>query len=414
MAADKNPLDNTSHYYKQLAPKWETVADVYTGEIIDDPSKYLIQRTQGEPDEAFKLRCKYAHYTGYFPNITDSLVGELLAVNPERDYGSLGDPEVTGTLANSFYYNADGCGKDYDVVLADLVSNLILYNEAWVCIEGINPKTGQPSVKVIPPLAVPNHDEEQVWVRQEVEVGDVWSGVSVEEQIVAYTAYGWTRMKKGEKDGVEVLEEQEYTSPVLDARGNPALPVFKVKLPIHRYVTWELAKSVIRIFELTSFRDISFINASVLGKVIADVEDETFKKMADAYTLGSAIIQGKAEYKTPEVAIAQEFREVLEDKVTELYRVGFKALDQAAQARTATEARIHRAESTGAFLAMVAAAMSEAETKILRAIQQVHFPQNPASWDAVVSWKGAYRSIEELIDQVPGPTFQPREDLETE
>lgn len=390
-----NPLDNTHPDYDAKIKKWKTVQDVYDGTIIDRPSKYLVQRPQGETDEMYDARCEYSNYIGWFQNIVDGLVGEFSKDKVERSWGRLGNPDESGSRANLLHHNIDGTGKGFDSLELEIATTLMLYNEVYILVEG-DDETEAASVKVVPPLYVPNWDTEETWVRETVEVGNVWAGIDQVDQIVSYRPSGYGRYRK---DGSEVvpIEEVQFEQVAKDDRGRISKPIFRVSLPIPRYVMYQLAHAAIRIFEMTSVRDFQLISAS-FNKLILDAHDELFDKLTSDLEDGATVLQGDGhEYISPSAESASEMRAVINEKVRQLYKVGFRSLDSLARNRTATESVLDREESTGAFLTMVANSLSEASTRIIRSLEQHYFPnEEPLGF---VEWSQHFRSIEEIVGE---------------
>lgn len=396
----QSALGNQHPRYKAMKSKWETVDDLYSGDIINNMQSYLQQKMQGETRQAFAERSKYAVYVGYFQNIIDSLVGEFSKDTVERDWGLLGDPTVPGSTAFSLYNNIDGTGTNYDVTINNLAINLMLYHEVWPIVEGID-QTGHASVKIVSPLSVPNWDANETWVIEEYQEGNAWDGVQMKHGIISHSADGWQRYREGDGGSTYAVDGGEYEQPLFDDRGQRIKPIFRLSLPMPRYMMYQLAHVAIGILERQSVRDFGLMNTA-FNRLLIDGDDELYERVIEQIASGSIAMQG-AGHKTlaPSFEGADKLDEVTKDLINSLYRIGFRSLDTTANVvqKTASQSIIERQESTGSFLSLVAASLEEGETKILRMLEQIYFPgQAP---QANVTYSSTYGKIEDILENRP-------------
>ena len=125
-----------------------------------DVASYLHRYTSGESEAAFSERQALAQFSPLLGDALDAVAGELMEALPrvERDWGSLGDPTVPGTVAYRISRDVDGSGMDYDVAIHRGVLTALLYNEVWAVVEGPS-GTAEGKVRILPPTAVPNWTE---------------------------------------------------------------------------------------------------------------------------------------------------------------------------------------------------------------------------------------------------------------
>jgi hypothetical protein len=391
----ENWLDYKHPDFAALCARWVFTTDYYTGDVADTTrvKAYLVKRQQGESLKAYEERCQLADYTNHFATVVDSLAGMLFGVESDasRTYlregkGLLGSEEDPGSVVNQLKVDADGRGNGMATVLKTLCTELITLHRAWLVVD--TDAKGNPLVRVFPATAVPNWvcdasgNLVEVLVKEE---SDLRQGIQAKpEPTCRYTVFslgGWQKWET-DRNGNPVQVQGEYGSGAysyVDQRGFPALPIFKVELPLRRMVGWQLARKAHVIFNKESERDwlLRVCNTPKLNIVATDDEFATIKKeLADG---GNAIQNnpqhtGQHAYIAPASGPAEISTKVLENKRDEFYVTGFREYGDAARERTATEVRQDVGAGVAAFLQLLKSAMDDGENGVLWRLEQLLNP----------------------------------------
>lgn len=389
--------------YRAKLGRWVFALDHYSGDVLD-PDRvvtYLPRKNQAETLEAYRERTALADYTPHFPAVVDSLAGMLFAVENDATRiwqdpdgaGGLGDPVDPDTIAGQLWDDADGTGSNWVTIWKRLVIELIVAHEAWVLVESGD---GQPSVRILPATAVPNwrYDGDRlvdVVVCEDVDARtDVRSSPTTAKQYIHYEVGRWTRYRLDHR-GQEVAVAGPQGSGVYaftDRRDRPALPIYRVRLPLRRPVGWLLAKKANAIFNKESERDHLMRAAQLAIKLNLFGDDTLIEKLQKALTTGSAALQNPPDGKghafiAPSAEPAAIATDVLKRKVEEFYVVAFREYGDAArggQQRTATEVRQDVASGVGAFLQLLKGAIDDAENEAFWRIEQSVFSKDRAKW----------------------------------
>ena len=397
-------LDYQHPHYTRMMPKWKLVQDFYEGEVanIEVGRFYLQRRYQGEPQAAYDERLSLADYTPHLGTIVDSLGGMMFSVEDRAtrvwstdDQIGLGDPNEVGTMANSLWWDADGLDTAWTTIWRQFAIDLIAYTEMWVIVDSHSAPNDRPVVKLVRPTMVPNwiagatgattvlmKEEQDVRtsIEQEPDCVDTW---------IKWSLDGWTRWRK-DKDGVAVQlvgAEGAGTYKYVDREGDPALPVFQVRLPMRRYVTWLLAKKANVIFNLESVRDFGLRNAG-FGKLKIGVEtQEQFEGIKQMIMDGNNVIPQSKDapehaYINPPSEPTVNAGAVLDKKIEHFWISGFKMYGDAvsAGAKTATEVKQDVSSGVGAFLQLLKAAVDDAENGAFYRLEQAEFSESPGKW----------------------------------
>src|SRR5688500_832926 len=156
-------LERQSPEYRRNIGMWRYARDVYTGGLLD-PEKlptYLLQKAQGEHNEAFKERMALADFSPYFANIVDGFAGMLANVEDQatrtwvKEGGAgLGDPKKRETVIGALYERADNAGRGWLSVWDELAVELGVVHGAWIVADSVGERLAA-RVNVIPREAVP-------------------------------------------------------------------------------------------------------------------------------------------------------------------------------------------------------------------------------------------------------------------
>lgn len=389
-------LENEHPEYTANKGRWRYARDHYTGEVLDSAnvSKYLIKRAIGESAAAFKERCDLADYTNHFAQIVESLVGMIFAVegdanrvwNDESDRG-LGDPDDPSTPIGALWRRADNEGNGFLTVFKQLAIELAVTHVAWFFVD---PANGSPVLRVLPALSVPDwtDDFSQVKVLEEVDTRtSLESPATLEKRYLVMTAAGWQRWKlDDEGKEVKLTEPGDFGTWTFSAPdGSPALPIFRISLPMRRPVGYLMAKKANAIFNKESERD-NLLRVANFPRLVLAAGDEMYNKIIQSLADGANTIQedtkdpgGGHRYIAPLTESAKIATEVIEKKVKAFHETAHKSYNDSAQERTATEVRQEVGSGTGAFLQLEKAALDDAENGALWRVEQVLFDDR-ARW----------------------------------
>lgn len=413
--------------FKDLKEKWQDAWNHYTGEYRDRHNirEYLFQKPR-ESNKAFEYRIQDSDIILHFPTAVDGLCGILFSKSDatEREWGELGDPEDEGSLAYSLKHNADGSGTNWEPLMKQVAIRQTVMHRLWGLVEGVEVSNGETlseaSVKLINPQSVVNWypskgNPTEVLVKEERDVRtSLTQEPDTREVFTHYTLDGWRRFyvetteKNGETIETEVqLDSGEYTYWQSSKRKVRVLPIFRVEIPMPRFVGYLLAQKQNHIFNFKSARDfgssiLSFALLLLVGdkneiKAIAD----NLEQGNNYLTLSKDASQSHSFISPPSDHLA-EAGNILEKDVEHFYLNAFKEYGDAAQV-TATQVRLESQSGIEAFLSLLVSSLDEFENQCLNRIMQVYFPNRPETWG------GAYvkrsknfqpEDIQEAIDNL--------------
>ena len=411
--AQKRWIEYTHAEFRKHKPKWIVATEVYSGAIMDPEKlpRYLVQRAIGEHTKAFEERMRTVDYTNHFATVVDGLAGMLFAVEDEatrvtldEEGFGLGDPTDPSTPFGQLWRHANPDGQGWLMVFKQLLVSLCVTHQEWMLC--YTSPSGAPMIKAISPLAVPNWRVEngqtvEVLVEEDVDARDSLKQDPdlVIRQFMHYTLDGYQRYQLHKKEsqpewpgnlitlnaesGIENVDHGSYrfTSP----RGDPALPIFNVKLPMSRDVGYLWARKQLAIFNQESARDAIVRTANFPKLCLGGTRDE-FEQQRDNLAGGWNLLHNSNEakhphqYIAPGVESAKVASDVLERKVSEFFNTAHQAYGQSSHQRTATEARQDVAKGAGAFLNLTKQAIDDAEAGCAWRIAQILHPDEPKHW----------------------------------
>jgi hypothetical protein len=386
-------LDAKHPLYTKMSPRWDMVCDFYYGEVADRDvaAKYLVQRYQGEPQKAYDERLARADYTPHLGTIIDTLAGMLFAVEDrttrvwaDESGGGLGDPLEPGTPAHNLMYDADGRRTSWSTVWRQFALDIILFQYMWVLVDTVN---GRHVVKLVSPRFVPNwtDDGAQVLMEEKAQrVGSLLDATSdAGKRFILWTPTGWTRFTQTDKGDVITNEAGFYK--YVNKNNVLVPPIFRVELPLRRYVAWLLAKKNAVIYNNESIRDFGLLVSSFAKLILAVETDEQLDGLLDRLAKGHNVLPEKGQggghrYIAPSSEPTRIATEVLKEKRDEFWTSGFKMYADAAREKTATEVRQDVASGVGAFLQLLKASVDDAENGAMWLLEQAIFSQSPNKW----------------------------------
>lgn len=388
-----NWLKYESPHYASMSAKWQRTHTLYTGE---GAGSLLVQHRQGESDQSFRERVQLASFLPYTATVIDSLVGALFEKEAaiERDWGFMGDPDTPGTTAYHLSRDIDGSGMNYSTMLRRAATDLIVFNELFVLVDGER-------VRLLSPLSVPNYLEQSgrltAGLVKEVVDGrtSIFSEPESVEQYVLYTAQGWTRWQDRQGTPVQVASGLYSESGRLYAGrdGEPMPPLVRITLPWRRYVAYALAENHRALFNSESDRD-ALVRAASYPKLVLSGDDQFFSEQVENLKRGSNVLQrlsefGDHSYIAPPVEGIEAANATLETKQRAFYQAGWDIISAEGQVqKTATQAALERSAGLAGALAMIAATMEELDGQILWLLAQ-SVSDREAAWASVSADWGA-------------------------
>lgn len=395
---DRVWLDNRHVEYTANEHKWVYAQDHYTGDLLDKMEEYLIQRAMGEELEAFNERVYTSDYTPLLPAVVNSLAGQLFEaeVKTTRSFGQLGDPTDLQTPAGRLWRDADGKGDGWLTIWRKAVIDLIVSRKIWCLVDVDEFKNTQ--VHILNPRDVVNWRMQggrpvEVVLRESVDLREsVRDNTSPEYQYIVYTLGGLQRFRRvqGAEDGsgatvseLTGLIEYSYQDP----SGRPVLPIFPIELPLNRDVGYQLARKANAIFNKGSMRD-WLLRVSNSPYLVLSAAEDAFEETTAKLRKGARVIQEDmrnlsgpgTRFIAPSSEPARVSMEELKRAVEEFYVSAFRAYNDSAIERTATEIRQEVSAGAGAFLALLKASIDDAENHAWFLIEQQQFSQDQSAW----------------------------------
>lgn len=388
----KSWLRNAHPVHQKFCLRWKHVMDFYLGEVADKDCArdYLIKRYQGEPEKAFQERVQCADYTPHFGTIVDTIAGMLFAVEDRASRvwvdadgkGALGDPTDLGSAANLLWVDADGHGIGWPTLWRQCAIDLINYQYLWVLVDTVHDRH---VVKLIPPTMVPNWaDDMSVVLMKEHAVQMSLEDEEPRETFIKWTLAGWERWYES-KEGLPVKVGGDGYKYV-DRAGQPTLPIFRVELPIRRYVAWLLAKKAAVMFNQESVRDFALRLASFTKLILSVGSKEQYEELLKKLLAGENVLpedksaSGGHRYIAPDGSPIQLATDILKEKREDLWTSGFKLYANAAREATATEIKQDVAAGIGAFLQLLKAAVDDCENGAFWRLEQAVASESQGMW----------------------------------
>lgn len=393
-------LDEEHPDYTKLKERWTFTRDHYTGEVLDPQklTKYLVQKGVGESSQSYAERQKLADYTNFLAAVIDSLSGMLWASDDKTNRVwkgegggfDFGDPKDQRTLIGRLTRDADGEGLPYITLWKGATIDLLLDQRFWVVADTVRisgTSIARPVLRILPALSVPNWAHDGGGLTEVVVIEADGAPASVQhkrkrvQRRVVYSLTGWQRWEKVE-DAAWVPTTNgtyRYVNPL----GGPALPIFRVDLPLTRQVGWLLAKKANAIFNRESSRD-NLINLANHPKLNIVGTNEQYDRVVKQLAEGANALQVKPGeephgYIAPSSEPATIATAVLDKKREDFFTTALREYGDAARQKTATEVRQDVAMGVGAFLSLVATALDQAENGALWRLAQTERPSTDAA-----------------------------------
>lgn len=362
-----------------------------------DPSApYLLRRSQGEGAAAYVERLMVARYPRHFSRIIGSIVGALSQVDSKAQYTwtndageGLGDPDDEGAFMSRFWYNADGRGTNYPVLMNEARTNLLVSHELWYAVE---PGEDLPRIVLFDRREVDNwlyEDrrlvETKIWaeVDNRATIREVPKpGTETEKQWTVYDLDGFERWrlnakKTPEQIGAGAWEFPFYTDETKRVR---RLPVGATRVPLAYHVGYEIAKSCNALWNLHSdVRNLirSANHPQLRGK---DVTTQGVTDTLEQRRKGQNVLLGDWAFISPDPENARAGLEMYRNEVREVYVESFQAFEDAAREQTATESGHEETRGRRSILSVVTDAMDEFENDVLFMLTQIVYPARPELW----------------------------------
>lgn len=389
--------------------KWVYAWDNYSGEYIDTGkiTEYLHQRLQREGKKAYESRRKDPDPVMHFATAVDGINGIIASKHDEKqeEWGALGDPEEEGTIAYSVKRNADGSGMNWNPLMKSVGIKQTVLHTIWGLVEGIETDgegnvLSEASVKVIMPQHVVDWwprigNPQQVLVKEEREIRQsIQDDPELRNVYTLYELEGWRRYivqeQKSETGGVEHVEIEiargEYEYYDSSDRETRVLPIFRVEMPLPRFLGYLLARKQNHIFNFKSVRDFGASNLS-LALLKLKCEEQHFDSIVGNLVSGANIIredpgiQGDGHrFMSPDSSHLQATAEILQKDIEDFYHNAFKEYGDVAKQVTATEIVMKSATGIEAFLHLLVSTIDEFENNCFMRLEQIYFPNRPQAW----------------------------------
>tara|TARA_R110000868_G_scaffold176609_4_gene414491 strand:- start:4334 stop:5926 length:1593 start_codon:yes stop_codon:yes gene_type:complete len=408
----------TSAHWKERLPKWKTAWVHYEADFNKLRSAiYLIQRVQGESNAQFKERLDTADYLPLFGTIIDSLVGRLNSVEPikrrwqmDESPAGLGRPSELSSHSHELWDDIDGQGTNYLTMMEDLAIRTMVFNEMWVYVKGVERDDrgriiSGPKIQLIEPAAITNVKFDSNGSPLEVLMKG-WNDTqqSLKQKSQRYDTYtlftvdGTVLIEHiPDEDGnINIVEsplepygteEKSFHFYTTSKAVKNRLPIFRVKLPLKRYVGYTLAEKNGVIFNQESERD-NILRIACTPLFIFAGNDDAFESAAIAREQGWNALQLDPQssrqhyYASPDTDAATLRTSVLRDKIADFFISSFKFYEDSVKGKqkTATEISQDSAAGEGSFLNSLANTIDEAENTMMFLVEQILFPINPTAW----------------------------------
>jgi hypothetical protein len=426
--------------YDELHDKWTYSWDHYTGKYMDTGKieHYLNQKKQRESNTAFDVRKKESDPILHFPTAVDGLCGIVFSKSDDttREWGALGDPEDEGSTAHKLFRNADGGGTNWQPLFREVAIRQTVMHTVWGLVEGVEvvededgntvETLSEAQVKVINPQSVvnwyPDTNPREVLVKESRDIRQSLLQQPEEKDVYTlYTLDGWRRFYMDQDESgnsVErVIDEGSYEYWASSRKNQRVLPIFRVSVPMPRFVGYLLAQKQNHIFNFKSSRDAGAQNISyaLLKLVGSKKQTDTIANKLESgvnYITQFKDAQSDHEYIAPPSDHLNACAEILDKDVEHFYVNAFKEYGDAAAQRTATEIRLESQTGIEAFLSLLVSSLDEFENQCFLRINQVYFPDRPDVWgDAFVKRSTEFqpKDEEQAIQNLKNQFFGERE-----
>jgi hypothetical protein len=398
-------LEQKHPVYAKMCDRWQHVHDFYLGEVADPhvAQNYLIRRYQGESDQAYSERVRTSDYTPHLGTVIDSLAGILFGKEDrttrvwtgEKGTDGLGDPAKEGTPANRLWQDADGYGTGWKTLWREFTLDIIAYQYMWVLVDTTY-DAGPHVVKLVDPRLVPNwkdaangaidvlmcdHKDTRLSIQDEVTPGDG------SKRFIRWLPTGFERWIL-DKEGKAIQDGglTSYGKGYVDRNKQPTLPIFRVELPIRRYVAWVLSRKAQSVFNQESVRDFGLRISNFPKLVIGAATDTQFQGIKNRLQTGENVLPedkeatGAHRYINPSSEPTVNASTVLDKKVEHFWASAFQMYADSAREKTATEVRQDVASGVGACCQLIAAAVDDAENGAFWRLEQAEFADSESKW----------------------------------
>lgn len=404
-----------THKHSQYAQEqWETVRAHLQGRILDNLSDHLIQKGQGEADEAYKARKDIASYVPHYTRAVLALAGMIIQNEDDMqrewwDDETLGSPDTDGSAMSALWENVDGKGTDWKVRKTQALVDLTGYQHEWTLIEGVQREGEETTlanavdngrIRLINPLSVYDWITDrtgrmvQVKVRSEVDPrNSVMDDTDPVERFHVFDLEGvrqWREPKKEEEEPQPVGPKRPYGPngfQYTGRDGRPILPIYRTVVPVRAPVGYMMAKFAEWLFNFRNVRNFH-LWSSALARMWADLTDDNgrldedgLEKFNELIKEGSSFYPKELGYAAPPMDGANARNNTLEAETDNFYSVFFQSFGDVARERTATEINQQVAQSVGAYLTLETQAIDEWENDAMWRIAQVNAPNaGPELW----------------------------------
>jgi hypothetical protein len=353
---------------------------------------YLKRRSQGEMGAAFAERAAITRFPSHYAALVDSMIGGVFAVEGKahREFdGPLGSPEDPMDPMYHFLRDVDGTGVNMESWLISAGQRMVVDNWFWYRVDRVGPDDPIRAYWVDPDTILNWREEGGVLVevlqkemRYEQE-SLMEKGVWV-KYYRRWTLDGWELYREYEEDGdrqVVLVADQQFAFPFYtdSSRTRRRLPFGRTRLPLDRYVGYQMAQDHNMLYNLLSDARWNFrvINHP---RLTGDVEDSQWTRSLNAIMEGVNAMQGDWRYISPDANNGHTAYKVYSEETRQFYISNHQRMNAASIERSATEVLFDEASGRTAFLRIYASAIDEVENDLYFLAAQWESPESPSSW----------------------------------
>ena len=357
---------------------------------------YLKRRSQGEMGAAFAERAVISRFPSHYPALVDSQVGGVFAVESKafRSYdGPMGNPEDQESPMYHFYRDVDGTGINLESWLISAASKMIVDEWFWYRVDRVSAEDPIRAYWVDPDTVLNWREQDGVLI--EILTKEVrYEQESLKDQGVSVTYYrlwtldGWELYREyskeesssGERE-VVMVDQREYAFPFYTdaSKTRRRLPFGRTRLPLDRYVGYQMAQDHNMLYNLLSDARWNFrvINHPRLA---GNVEDEAWVRSLHTLMEGVNALQGDWKYISPDAENGYTAYKVYAEETRQFYITNHQRMNSSTIERSATEILFDEAAGRTAFLRIFASGIDEVENDVYFLAAQWERPEDASSW----------------------------------
>ena len=353
---------------------------------------YLKRRSQGEMGAAFAERASITRFPSHYSALVDSMIGGVFAVESKakKEFnGPLGSPDDISDPMYHFVRDVDGTGVNMESWLISAGQRMIVDNWFWYRVDRVGPDDPIRAYWVDPDTVLNWREENGVLVEllqkeMRYEQQSLMEKGSWIKYYRRWTLDGWELYREegeGPERKIMLVAEQDFAFPFYTdaSRTRSRLPFGRSRLPLDRYVGYQMAQDHNMLYNLLSDARWNFrvINHP---RLTGDVDDGQWTKSLHAITSGVNAMQGNWNYISPDANNGHTAYKVYAEETRQFYITNHQRMNAASIERSATEVLFDEASGRTAFLRIYASAIDEVENDVYFLAAQWESPESPDTW----------------------------------